>query len=91
MRDNEKFSEALRFFIEGATPALKSCHLSEVTGYRAQKGARPRATLPAIEATLRRTSRSDGSADLRASPVLMRRALSPELVEMFRCPRPWTS
>jgi hypothetical protein len=49
MRDNEKFSEALRFFIEGATPALRSCHTSEVTEYRAQKVAGPRATLHAIE------------------------------------------
>jgi hypothetical protein len=48
MQNNEKFAEALRFFIQGATQVLRSCHASEACGQREQRAAGLRATLHAI-------------------------------------------
>jgi len=48
MRGNEKFAEALRFFILDATHALRSCHTSETCRYRDQRAASLRASLHAL-------------------------------------------
>ena len=39
MLKNEKFAEALRFFIRGDMHALRGCHTSEACGYREQRAA----------------------------------------------------
>jgi hypothetical protein len=48
MRNNEKFAEALRFFIQGATHALRSCHTSEAFGFCEPRAAGLTASLHAI-------------------------------------------
>lgn len=48
MRNDEKFSEALRFFIQGATHALRSCHTREAFGFCERRATGLRASSQTI-------------------------------------------